>query len=59
MTTEYRFPDGDFAIAAGGSDPEVGSTISARGELWTVAEVTSGTRTVVRLEHAEIEPSSD
>jgi len=56
MTTEYRFPDGDFTIAVGGIDPAVGSTISARGQLWTVAEVTPGTRTVVRLERAEVEP---
>jgi hypothetical protein len=51
----YRFPDRDFELGFARHVPEVGDTLTARGRLWTVVQVTSGpdNREVLSLEPVE------
>jgi hypothetical protein len=51
----YRFPDRDFELGFASRLPEVGETLTAKGRLWTVVQVTSGPdkRAILSLEPVE------
>ena len=51
----YRFPDRDFQLGMASRVPEVGETLTAKGRMWTVVQVSTGfdKRAVVSLEPLE------
>ena len=57
QTVEYKFPDGDFEVAAVTEVPRFGEVVTTRGSAWKVDDVLPGNPPILTLQPARRENS--